>query len=670
MRTVGAFAAVFFCAMSMSCPVQAGFDYDEKGNAFVTGQAIVAFKPGTTPIAARSVLARYGADPNSIQYLDEQSALVQFNERRDVLSFCQQMGASGWSPASGPNHLFYLAGVPNDPFYALQWNLKPGTLGGPTPVGSDFQGAWGNVPNYNVLGLGTKVAILDSGIDLGNTGGQRNPELGAQNGLVPGALVPITGNIFGQMTITNAVPLGPPPYTKALPYFYTLGSPDDDDGHGTHLAGIIAARTGNGMGIAGAAPASTIYPIKVVNRTAASLSEATIIPGIRVACSNGCQVINMSFIGPAPTFALTNAIQFAQTNTVSGIKGSVCVAAMGNAGDAAPQWPACLPGVVAVGAHTPSGARSTSFVPPGVASSTGPWITLVAPGGDGGALADNAGQIFSTYPRYSVGHGPPITPTASWYARYSGNTNYSYMDGTSVAAAHVSAAAALLLQKKKYLSQAQVWAQLAMFSTHTAPNQSIVNPNTGASTQVPDSARDANMGYGLLNANSLVQGNRPAGSVTGIPHVFPYFPRNHFIYPANSTIPLIPAVITPTGMQPIDVIRANSVNNFTVIVVDDRGEQIPDAIVQAHFRLLAWNYLVASPFGYPTTNIVTTSLTDTKTTVAAAAANGDLLPNDCVYGKRIFIGGDFSNCLLQVQYVVTGPGMRSNTNCVVNLIVQ
>jgi len=633
-----------FCAMTLPCAVQAGFDYDENGNAFVTGQAVISFKPKTTLITMKSVLARYGVDPSSMRFIDSQSVLIKFDARKDVLSFCQQMTASGWITASSPDHLYYCVGIPNDPYYSLQWNLKSGTVGVSATVGANFEGT----PAYvnTAVGSGVRVAVIDSGFAY------RHPELGNATSTPPGPIVSPVGGLYLALTLTNATPYAP---ANNPPYGFAPGSPYDDYGHGTHVIGIIAASTGNRIGVAGAAPSVTIVPIKFFDRSGnpAGLvppaSDTALATAIRFAANNAlapCRVINMSLGGTAAGPVVTNAILFAQTQTVSGIKGVVCVASMGNTANRSIRYPAALPGVVAVGAHGPSGSRAAY-------STTGPHITLAAPGGDGGpgwgGKADNSGQVFSTYPSYTCGLGPPIIPKPTY-------TNYSYMSGTSMAAPHVTAAAALLLQKKPYLSQAQVWAQLALFATHTASIQTIANAN-GSTTPIPDTAWDEQRGYGILNATSLLTASQPAqGSTTGTPHVFPVRPRNNFTY-TPGTIPITNTAAT--GLQVVDAVYNNASNTFRVIVVDDKGERIPAASVTARFTLLSWGV------PYPASNISDTILYDD-----GASAHDDLLNQDCVYGNKVYLQADYLGSRFQVQYIVTAPGMRANTSRVVNVLVQ
>jgi hypothetical protein len=144
----------------------------------------------------------------------------------------------------------------------------------------------------------------------------------------------------------------------------------DGRGHGTMVAGIAAAVTNNGQGVAGGTWRGKIMPVKVLDSTG-SADDETIAAGITFAVDHGASVINMSLGGPGASTTLQSAVDYATSHNV------VVVAAAGNDGGTAnaavPHYPAACNGVIAVGA-TDSAGNHSSF------SSYGPWISVVAPG--------------------------------------------------------------------------------------------------------------------------------------------------------------------------------------------------------------------------------------------------------------------------------------------------
>jgi subtilisin family serine protease len=209
-----------------------------------------------------------------------------------------------------------------------------------------------------------KVGVIDTGIDL------KHPDLQA--------------NIKGGYNAINP-----------------LKSANDDNGHGTHVAGIIAALN-NTIGVVGVGPNIDLYAIKVLNANGSGyLSD--VIEGLDWAVANGMQVVNMSLGTSQDVQSFHDAIVRAYN------AGVTIVAAAGNSGGAV-SYPAAYPEVIAVSA-TDQNNQIASW------SSRGPEVDLAAPGVN----------IYSTYKGQS----------------------YATLSGTSMAAPHVSGAAALIIDTKK-----------------------------------------------------------------------------------------------------------------------------------------------------------------------------------------------------------------------------
>ncbi|MGQ9902621.1 MAG: S8 family serine peptidase [Fimbriimonadales bacterium] len=174
----------------------------------------------------------------------------------------------------------------------------------------------------------------------------------------------------------------------------------DSHGHGTHCAGIAAAHTNNGIGIAGVAGTAPvqIMPVKVLNDQGYG-TMTDVARGITWAADNGAHVLSLSLGGNAGTQQLADAVSYAWN------RGCLVVAAAGNNGSNAPFYPAYYENVVAVAASDPND-RLTDF------SQYGAWVDIAAPGSG----------ILSTLP-------------GDFYERWS---------GTSMACPHVAGAAALL----------------------------------------------------------------------------------------------------------------------------------------------------------------------------------------------------------------------------------
>ncbi|WP_395402099.1 S8 family serine peptidase [Arthrobacter sp. UC242_113] len=191
--------------------------------------------------------------------------------------------------------------------------------------------------------------------------------------------------------------------------FSTAATGEDNYGHGTHVAGIIAA-TKDTDGVSGVCPDCSILDGKVISDSGSG-STSSIINGINWAVANGAKVINMSLGQPVPSQALEAAVNNAWNN------GVVVVAAAGNAGTEVPMYPAAYPNVIAVAATDNNDAKA-SF------STYGQWVDVAAPGVD----------VYSTFPKHPFTIG----------TQSNREMGYDIASGTSMASPAVAGVAALV----------------------------------------------------------------------------------------------------------------------------------------------------------------------------------------------------------------------------------
>jgi thermitase len=214
-----------------------------------------------------------------------------------------------------PNRRVRAAGVPNDPAFAQQWNLRK--VGAPA--------AWDSASGQGVL-----VAVVDTGADA------THPDL--------------AGRI------------------AASENFSTAADTRDGNGHGTHIAGVIAAATNNGRGGAGAAPGARLLIARALDE-AGEGTYADVIEAMLWATDSGARVINLSLAGETRSEALADAVKYAQD------RGVLVIAAAGNFANGAQTYPAAYPGVVGVVATDQADAPAPS-------TTRGAGVTLGAPGVD------------------------------------------------------------------------------------------------------------------------------------------------------------------------------------------------------------------------------------------------------------------------------------------------
>lgn len=234
--------------------------------------------------------------------------------------------------------------------------------------------------------------------------------------------------------------------------------PWDDHGHGTHLAGIIAAQSGNATGIAGIAPNARLMVLKALDG-AGHGNGSDIAAAIHYALDKGAQIIQLSLGGAQPNALERDAIARAVSRNVL-----LVVAAGNSAARIAAQGYEQLPGVMLVGSATPQRARATF-------SDWGTELALLAPGVDILSLRAKGSDLLwrDSAPGYQSGSAV----VADKYYRASGN---------SFAAPFVTAAAALILGQRPQLSAAELRRTLLQSADDLGP-----------------AGPDMNHGYGLLN---------------------------------------------------------------------------------------------------------------------------------------------------------------------------
>jgi len=225
-------------------------------------------------------------------------------------------------------------------------------------------------------------------------------------------------------------------------YDYVNGDddPTDDHGHGTHVAGTIAAGI-DGVGTVGMCPQCSLMAVKVLNQNNAG-TWGLVAKGILFAVDHGARVINLSLGAAVSSPTLESAVAYAEENNV------VVVAAAGNSNSNLPFYPAAIPTVIAVSATNKADERWAL-------SNFGDYIDVAAPG-DG---------VYSTYHNFVTTGG------------------YAYMTGTSMASPFVSGLAGLVISRKPDMAAADVAALI-----------------TGNADDLGTAGKDAYFGYGRINA--------------------------------------------------------------------------------------------------------------------------------------------------------------------------
>jgi len=329
---------------------------------FKRGEVVVRFRPQVSKWQAEGTVRYYGGRlERELRLPNTFSLQVPAGWEERVAGLLARHGAVEWAE---PDFTATVLEVPNDPSFGVQWGMTKIK----NPEAWDLSHGAGSAD----------VAILDTGID------SSHPD--------------IAGQVEREVNFTDSATVG------------------DKYGHGTHVSGIVAAVTSNGVGVAGGGWEADLFNVKVLNDSGSGY-YSWVANGITWAADNGAEVINMSLGGRSGSSLLADAVKYAWD------KGVVVVAAAGNDGRSRRSYPAYYSQAIAVAA-TDQNDKKASF------SNYGEWVDVAAPGV----------SVYSTLPAGGSNLG----------------AGYGSLSGTSMATPHVAALAALLEGAEPALTNGEI----------------------------------------------------------------------------------------------------------------------------------------------------------------------------------------------------------------------
>ncbi len=447
----------------------------ELSGQYVPDEVVVRFRKNATAEKIQQCLSSAGA--SILSSIEELKVLVvnvpsgMVAEAISVLSTCPEVRYAE------PNYLAFIADtIPSDP----NWILQYGLISIRAPQGWD----------YSTGSSAVTIAIIDSGVDL------NHPDL--------------VGKIVAGYDFVNNDAIA-----------------QDDNGHGTHVAGIAAASANNGYGVVGVSWGARIMPVKVLNAGGGG-SFADVADGIIWAADHGAQVINLSLGGASSSTVLQDAVNYAYG------KGVILIAAAGNTGSGTVLYPARYPNVIAVGAVDNTN-NHTGF------SNFGPELDLVAPG-------------------------------ASIYSSVIGG--YGYKSGTSMAAPFVAGLAAILRG----------------YPAGSSPD-AIAFEMESTALDLGVSGVDNLYGYGLIQMDSAIRlvyeaptptftpTFPPTNTAIFVPTSMPDISGKRILPPTNGYVSTVPALTMASPVQSSTATPTLLISTLTgtlTSILDGQNDETPE----------------------------------------------------------------------------------------------
>lgn len=385
--------AIGFWVLAAVGPVQAVVDQPAPQAAYQAGEVLVKFKPGMANAGREHALASAGCQESKSYALVPGLSRAKITSGATVAATLRALRANPNVVYAEPNYIVSAQAIPNDPRFAELYGLNnTGQVGGTPDADIDAPEAWDLQTGTSVV-----VAVIDTGLDYNHQD--------------------IVGNVYsnpGEIP-NNGIDDDNNGYiddVRGWDFVNNDNNPLDDNNHGTHVSGTIAAVGNNAVGVVGVNWRARIMPLKFLSATGAG-TTADAIEAVNYSVMMGARVSSNSWGGGAFSRALSDAI------AAGGAAGQIFIAAAGNANsnnDVTPSYPCsyALSNIICVAATDRNDARAT----------------------------------FSNFGATSVDLGAPGVAILSTTRA---NT-YSSFNGTSMSTPHVSGVAALALASDSALS--------------------------------------------------------------------------------------------------------------------------------------------------------------------------------------------------------------------------